>query len=144
MTTTGSPGLYHGSCHCGACRYEATLDLSQGTNRCNCSYCSKARAWFTFAPAAGFRVTQGEELLLDYRWVPPGQAEPTLTYRFCSRCGIRLFATGDLEMMGGRFYAVHVPTLDDVSQAALKAAPIHYRDGAHNRFDRAPEDVSLM
>src|SRR5882757_9978118 len=75
-----------GSCHCGAVHYEADLDLSKGTIRCNCSICTKARAWFAFVSADKFRLLSGESSLSDYRWTPPGKPGPFLTYRFCKTC----------------------------------------------------------
>jgi len=135
---------YHGSCHCQAVRYEAAFDLSAGTNRCNCSICSKARAWFLFVRADAFKLLVGEEALSSYEWVPAGRTESGLTYRFCSRCGVRLYATGELAQLGGRFYAIHVPTVDDVDREELVAAPLHFIDNAHDLMDRAPADTRLM
>ena len=135
---------YHGSCHCQAVQYEAEFDLTAGSNRCNCSLCSKARAWFLFVRGDRFKLLSGEEVLSDYQWLPTGRSESGLTYRFCSRCGIRLFATGMWEQLGGRFYAVHVPTLDDVDKEQLCLAPLHYVDNLHDRPDRAPDDIRLM
>ena len=135
---------YHGSCHCGAVRYEAEADISSGTNRCNCSLCGKARAWFLIVPGDRFELKEGEDMLSQYRWTPPGKAQPFLTYRFCSRCGIRLYATGEAAQFGGRFYALHVPGLDDTDREELANAPLRLLDGAHDRFDQAPEDTRLM
>jgi hypothetical protein len=135
---------YQGSCHCQAVRYEAEFDLAAGSNRCNCSICSKARAWFLFVRGDSFKLLTGEDVLSDYRWLPPGRSESGLTYRFCSRCGIRLYATGEWAQMGGRFYAVHVPTLDNVDREQLAMAPLNYIDNAHDRPDRTPADIRLM
>lgn len=136
--------LYHGSCHCQAVRYEASFDLKAGTNRCNCSICTKARAWFLFVAADRFQLVAGNDALTSYEWTPAGYGAPDLTYRFCSRCGIRVYATGNLPELGGLFYAIHVPTLDDVDRDELVNAPLRFIDNANDRPDQTPADTRLM
>jgi hypothetical protein len=133
-----------GSCHCGAVRYEADLDLSKGTIRCNCSICTKARAWFTFVNDEHFRLLVGDDNMSAYRWTAPGRPDSFLTCRFCKTCGIRIYATGEAEFMGGRFYALAVATFDDVTTDELAAAPLRFIRNRHDRFDRAPEDTRLL
>lgn len=134
---------YTGSCHCGAVRYEADLDLAQGSNRCNCSCCAKVRAWFAFAKGAGsFRLRDGQALT-EYRWTPPGQPHPHLTYAFCRVCGVRMFARGELESLGGSFHAVSVPTLD-LSVEERAAIPVRYINGRDGRYDEEPEHVESI
>lgn len=129
---------YTGSCHCGAIRYEAELDLAEGSNRCNCSYCAKARAWFAFAKGAQrFRLVHAAGAS-EYRWTPPGRAEASLTYTFCRTCGVRTFARGNLDSLGGVFHAVHVPTLE-LSPERFAEIPVRYLNGREGRFDQAPE-----
>ena len=134
---------YSGACHCGAVRYTADIDLNTGTTRCNCSICYKQRAWFAIVKADQFRLERGGEVLSDYQWTPPHREEPNLHYRFCRTCGIRAFAQGDHESMGGVFYAVAVATLEDADPDEL-AETIHYVDGRNDRYDRQPENTRLM
>jgi hypothetical protein len=134
---------HSGSCHCGAVRFQADIDLSQGTNRCNCSICAKARAWFVFVKADRFRLIAGDDALADYQWTPPDRPHPHLHYRFCRICGIRVFAQGNLESLGGDFYAVAVTSLDDADPDEL-ASSIRYLDGRHDRYYRTPEDIRLL
>jgi hypothetical protein len=134
---------HRGSCHCGAVRYEADVDLAAGSNRCNCSICTKARAWFTFVPEPQFRLLAGEDAMTQYRWTPPGKPEPFLRYAFCKTCGVRIHGTAE-HPKGDRFYALAIATIDDIDADELAAAPIKYIDGRHDRFSETPDDTRLM
>ena len=134
---------YSGACHCGAVQFKADIDLSKGTTRCNCSICAKQRAWFTIVKADKFRLLRGESALSDYQWTPPGRSEANLHYRFCNSCGVRAFAQGDHETLGGKFYAVAVSTLENADPDEL-AESIKYVDGLHDHYDRPPADTRLL
>jgi hypothetical protein len=136
MTTT-----YHGSCHCGAIRFAADLDLAAGTNRCNCTFCAKARLWFAFAVDDDFRLLQGAADLADYRHAAPGK-EPFLHFHFCRRCGFRPFtAGGPLPMFGDKpFHAINLACLDDATIEDLTSGPLRHADGLHDNWGAtAPE-----
>ena len=133
---------HKGSCHCGAVKYEADIDLAKGSMRCNCSLCSKARAWFAFTTPDHFRLKSGADALAEYAWTPPGRPGPNLHYRFCKTCGVRAFVTGK-DPKGADIVALHVAALDDLDAGEVAGA-IKYVDGRNNRFDREPEDKRLM
>jgi hypothetical protein len=135
---------YSCSCHCGAVRFEADIDLSKGSNKCNCSICTKARGWFLFVNAAQVRQLSGADAMTEYRCTPPGKPGPFLHYYFCKTCGIRTFARGEHESFGGAFYAIPVVVLDDADADELAAAPVRYVDGRNDRFDQRPVDTRLM
>ena len=134
---------YSGSCHCGKVRFEASMDLSQGTVRCNCSMCSKTRSWIAFVPPQQFHLRSGAASQAEYQWTPPGKDQPSIQYHFCATCGTRMPARGDIPELGGVVYAIPMATLDDIDPEELAAAPIMYIDGRHDS-DRPPADTRLM
>jgi hypothetical protein len=134
---------YAGSCHCGAVRFEAEIDLDQGTYRCNCSACTKARAWFVLVSPDRFREIAGADAETEYQWTPAGRPAPNLHYRFCKTCGVRTAGRGEHGPGGSPFYFVAIASLDDLDPDDV-ATSIRYLDGRHDRFDRPPDDTRLM
>ncbi|WP_119304192.1 GFA family protein [Dongia deserti] len=124
---------YHGSCHCGAVRFECDLDLAKGTSKCNCSACAKGRFWKAIVMADSFRLKQGAEALADYQF-----GRHVIHHQFCRTCGIKPFGHANVQELGGEFYAVNVACLDDVTPEELAAAPVQYEDGRNDRWDAAP------
>ena len=127
---------YHGSCHCGAVRFEVDLDLSQGTGKCNCSICQKTRNWGTSVKPQQFRLLQGEDNLTKYQF-----NSNSIEHLFCKTCGVKSFGRGDIPEIGGAFVSVAVATLDDVTPEELIAAPVRYFDGRNNAWEREPSET---
>ena len=127
---------YLGSCHCGAVRYEADIDLSKGTTKCNCTFCFKARLWGAIIKPDAFRLVGWQDELSDYS--KPGAA---VHHMFCRQCGVRSFERGHLEVLGGDYVTINVSCLDDVDPAELAAVPVTYLDGRHNSWFTAPAEI---
>ena len=127
---------YHGSCHCGAVRFEAEIDLGAGTGKCNCSYCSKSRNWNAILKPDAFRLLAGEDALADYQF---GTRQGH--HRFCRTCGIHTHSHGDIPEIGGAFVSVQLGTLDDAAVAALADAPVHFSNGRDNDWMHPPAET---
>jgi hypothetical protein len=119
---------YTGSCHCGVLKFEADLDLTQSTFRCNCSICRRTRLWAAVAKEDGFRIISGESELTKYTF----NSHKNHHY-FCKHCGVRAFGVGNDTPMG-RMYGVNVGCLDQLTDKELSELPITYVDGLHDKF----------
>jgi hypothetical protein len=114
---------YHGRCHCGAVAFEADLDLTLSSYRCNCSICRRTRFWPAVATAEGFRLLKGSEELTRYLF-NTGKNH----HYFWRRCGVRAFGVGN-DTPIGKMYGVNLGCLEDVSDEELARVPITYVDG---------------
>ncbi len=119
---------YRGSCHCGTVKFEADLDLTQSSYRCNCSICRRTRFWPAVAKPEGFRLLSGEPELTRYLF----NTKKNQHY-FCRVCGVRTFGVGT-ETPIGVMYGVNLGCLEDVSDEELSRIPITYVDGLNDRF----------
>jgi len=124
---------FHGSCHCGAVRFEADLDLTQHTYRCNCSICRRTRFWPAIARPEGFRLLARKADLTPYLFNTRKNE-----HYFCKHCGVRAFGFGTETPMG-KVYGINLGCLTDVSDEELSRLPITYVDGRNDKWQSAPE-----
>ena len=84
--------VIEGGCLCNGIRYEYDGDIHE-ISLCHCSMCRKAQgsAYVAVCPidATKFRITQGVDLLKEYRAVPHKARV------FCSNCGSPLYSARD-------------------------------------------------
>jgi len=127
---------YHGSCHCGAVRFEADIDFGAGTGRCNCSICTKLRKWGLIIKPEAFRLLAGKDDLSEYQF-----ATKSGTYRFCRHCGLHAFSDAYVEQLGGALVSINIACLDDVPPETLIAAPLKWADGRNDNWWETPAET---
>ena len=130
---------YNGSCHCGAVRFEADIDLEAGTGKCNCSICTKTRNWNVLIKPDDFRLLAGEDMVSDYQF-----GSMSGHHLFCSRCGVRSYERGYVEQIGGDYVSIKVASLDGVPDEVLAALPVKHGNGRDNAWWDEPAVTSHL
>lgn len=125
-TSSTGPSRHRGGCHCGAVRFEVTIDVSAGATRCNCSICTKVAQTSSIVKPDAFTLLAGEDSLAHYEW-----GSKVAQRHFCKRCGIHCFGSGHLEVLGGDFVSVNWNCLDDVDPSTVR---VMYWDGRHDNW----------
>lgn len=124
---------YRGSCHCGAVKFEADLDLGQPSFRCNCSICRRTRFWPAIARPEGFRLLSGDGDLTEYRFNTRKNQ-----HFFCKHCGVRAFGVGN-DTPIGQMIGVNIGCLERVSEEELSKIAVTRVDGLHDRWQDTPQ-----
>jgi hypothetical protein len=130
---------YHGSCHCGAVRFAADVDLAAGTSKCNCTYCWKTRWWGAIVKPDAFRLLAAPEAI--------GYGFPTDkvgTRALCRQCGVTAFGWGHLPQIGGDYVSINLAALDNLEPAELIAAPVRYMGGRADNWWNPPAETGHL
>jgi hypothetical protein len=127
---------YHGSCHCKRVTFEVDLDLANGTDKCNCSYCWKVRSWIVVLKPAALRKLTGDDQLAVYTFGSHRHKHP-----FCRHCGVRTYSWGEDPEMGGEYVSLNLASLDDLDPAALATAPLRHFDGRSDTWWSTPAET---
>ncbi len=99
-----SKKTYHGSCHCGAVKYKAKMDLAMLV-QCNCSICSKKGTIHQRISPEDFELLLGEDDLTLYQF-----DSKEAKHLFCKHCGIHSFSHPRFDPSK---ITINVRTLDD-------------------------------
>jgi hypothetical protein len=107
--------LHRGGCHCGRVRFEVEAPAAVQVLECNCSICRMTGFLHLVVPARRFRLLQGQESLVEYRF-NTGVAR----HLFCGVCGVKSFYVPRSNPDG---YSVNLRCLDPGTIASFEVQP---------------------
>jgi hypothetical protein len=111
-----------GGCHCGRVRFEVDAPARPDVLDCNCSICRMTGFLHLIVPASRFRLLQGGDALVDYRF-----NTGTARHLFCGHCGVRSFYVPRSHPDG---YSVNARCIDGMAPATLRILPFDDGDRA--------------
>jgi hypothetical protein len=106
----------HGSCHCGAVRYQVEIDPDAPAITCNCSMCGRSGTLLQFVPESAFKLLQGDASLSVYKF-----NAKVIDHVFCKTCGIKPFARGTGQ--NGPTIAINVRCLEGIDTFSIATQP---------------------
>ena len=106
-----------GGCHCGAVRYEVTVDASQPLE-CNCSHCARLGLLLAFTTPDNFKLLSGQDAQTEYRF-----NKHVIQHLFCTTCGTQSYAHGKTPD-GKPMVAINVRCLEGVDPASLQITQV--------------------
>lgn len=109
-----SAELLHGSCHCGAVKFEVRTPITPAS-RCNCSLCRRKGALMSPGFAGDqLKIVSGEDALTMYQF-----NTRVAKHYFCKHCGIYPFHQTRKDPL---LWRVNLGCLEGVDPYALEAS----------------------
>jgi len=110
LMASRAPGIYLGSCHCGAIRFEIRSDFAELTT-CDCSMCRRRGVRMVKVHESAFRLLSGEDSLSLYQF-----HTRTAKHYFCRICGVYPFHR---KRVTPDHYGINVACLDDFDPTGI-------------------------
>ncbi|WP_036482778.1 GFA family protein [Myxosarcina sp. GI1] len=125
MTNKKEAKIFQGGCHCGAVRFQVSIDRFVADD-CNCSICRKKGFLHLIVPPENFTLIKGEDVLTTYTF-----NTHIARHTFCSICGIHAFYR---PRSHPNAIDVNLRTLDGEAMAYFEIKPFdgkNWEDNVH-------------
>jgi hypothetical protein len=136
-----SKKIFHGSCHCGKIKFQANLDLTKGSGKCNCTFCRKNSYWSIKTSLEDFKLLQGQDSITEY-----SNNRDFGYYVFCKHCGTMPYGISTKTEWTQEGPSIKISSLDDMSTEEMNSLSIQYYHGIDDTWHTItdPEIIKTM